>query len=97
MSLVKNLLDFIIHIILYHTICRALQIICIIEIPDIFTIILYYLCLFYICLGMTFELESLTLLALPPPSVKFVADHPFTLSIISRNNDVVFIGRLSKF
>ncbi|XP_015375358.1 PREDICTED: serpin B4-like isoform X4 [Diuraphis noxia] len=45
---------------------------------------------------MTFGLESVILPASPPPSVDFVADHPFTLSIISVNNDVMFIGRLSK-
>ncbi|XP_025205520.1 serpin B4-like isoform X6 [Melanaphis sacchari] len=47
--------------------------------------------------GLVFMLTSLPYPAPPPPVVNFVADHPFMFSIISRNNDILFVGRLSKF
>lgn len=46
---------------------------------------------------MTFVVTSLFRPPPPRPNVNFVANHPFTFAMISRNNDVVFIGRLLKF
>ncbi|XP_025406327.1 leukocyte elastase inhibitor-like isoform X6 [Sipha flava] len=46
--------------------------------------------------GLTFVVTSAVHVYPPPPEVQFVADHPFFLSILSRNNDVLFVGRLSK-
>ncbi|XP_025406328.1 serpin B4-like isoform X7 [Sipha flava] len=46
--------------------------------------------------GLTLVKYSAVHVYPPPPEVQFVADHPFFLSILSRNNDVLFVGRLSK-
>ncbi|XP_025406326.1 leukocyte elastase inhibitor-like isoform X5 [Sipha flava] len=46
--------------------------------------------------GMIFAFMSAPYVYPPKPEVQFVADHPFFLSIASRNNDVLFVGRLSK-
>ncbi|KAF0774197.1 serpin B4-like isoform X8 [Aphis craccivora] len=32
---------------------------------------------------------------IPPKKVEFYADHPFVVAIVSRTDDVLFIGRLS--
>jgi serine protease inhibitor len=45
---------------------------------------------------MIFAFMSASYVYPPKPEVQFVADHPFFLSIASRNNDVLFVGRLSK-
>ncbi|XP_015375357.1 PREDICTED: serpin B4-like isoform X3 [Diuraphis noxia] len=47
--------------------------------------------------GLTIMVTSLFRPPPPRPNVNFIANHPFMLSIIYRNKDVLFIGRLSKF
>lgn len=51
--------------------------------------------IFFVCLGLTFTFTSLP--SMRPPQTSFVVDHPFIFSIVSRNNDIVFFGRLVKF
>lgn len=45
--------------------------------------------------GMHFALLS-NVTPRPKPDVTFVADHPFVVAILSRTDDVLFLGRLSK-
>jgi hypothetical protein len=82
---------------LYYSFFCALQIY-IIAITAIVCALYYRIlppCLFYICAGLVIMLTSIPQ-GPPRPRVKFVADHPFMFSIISHNNEILFIGRLVK-
>lgn len=56
---------------------------------DVF--IIHYCMVIFVCLGM-----SITTKRLPRNQTHYVVDHPFVFSIISRNNIVLFLGRLVK-
>lgn len=53
--------------------------------------LLYYI--FIVCTGLQIMLMSLPR---PRPKGNFVADHPFVVTILTRSNDILFMGRLSK-